>query len=174
MALFQKPLGWVQRFLYNVEQGAIPFPQPTLSVDWDWPLQYEKTTTTLTSVNGTVQTTLFTMGAEKHCMLVHFTANFSSGGVAGDVIFVTLDLGAASQRIYTMNAFAVAHGVLPIIGAKTNLGGATAVEMTGLPPLYVPPGASVILGLQSGTAGSILGLNAIRIERLKSYPLRLP
>jgi hypothetical protein len=166
--MLQKPLGWLQRFLYNVELGPIPPPQATISIDWDWPLDVKRSTFTITTVVGTVNTTVYDPGQEKHGLILFFSV---TGGTAADSGFATLSVPVnAAVRIYTHDS---------LVGAIQNIIGglqvtATGTERRGITPVYVPAGGNLVYGHQSGTAAVALGASLLILERPKSYPLRVP
>ena len=175
MPLFQKPLGWLQRFLYNVEQGHLPFPAPVIEVGQDWPLESQRITSAFTTAVGTISPTVYAPGEEKHGLVWTMSSFRSAAGqfpntdVQG-LNFVSRE-GTAIRLISFEASLALDH--VPLIEAVA-LPAATVTPVWGVKAVYVPPGASLQY-IHTSVAG---GLNGILlggvIERLKSYPLRLP
>lgn len=171
--IFQKPLGWLQRFLYNVELGDLPPIRSTISIDQDWPLEYKKISAGVTTIAGNVFTNLYTASQEKHALVWMLWAN---NGVLLPVtdsmsLFLVLREGEESP-LWNWFGTLVPLTSVPIIGGKTipAVGG----QFSGITPVYVPAGA-VLRHIHASVAGGVTyTLSGIMVERLKSYPLRLP
>lgn len=174
--ILQKPLGWLQRFLYSVERGELPFPNPVIEIGQDWPLEFLRVSQTFATIAGTLSPTIYAPGEEKHGLVWTLSGFRSAAGVfpATDVMglnFVTRE--GTAVRLISFEAGADALDHVPLIGSSVVPAAATA-QLSGVSPVYVPPGASLQY-IHTSVAGGLNGiLLMVVLERLKSYPLRLP
>lgn len=174
--ILQKPLGWLQRFLYSVERGELPFPNPVIEIGQDWPLEFLRQTTSSATIAGTISPTVYAPGEEKHGLVWTMSAFRSAAGQfpVTDVMglnFVTRENTAVRMISYEAGTLTLDH--VPLIGSAAVPGG-SGIQVVGLQPVYVPPGASLQYIHTSVAGGLNLILLLVVLERLKSYPLRLP
>lgn len=169
----QKPLGWVQRYLYNIEQGPIPGPSAVLSVDQDWPLPlYAVRQISGATIAGQVTTTVYQPDVEHHGLVIG--AHLESAGAAFPATdIVTVTLADEVVRVGILGRFqpTVAFSFLPLIGGEYLSG---ADRFRGPNPIYVPPRWQVEVRHASVAGGINFNVNLIVLERLRSYPLRVP
>lgn len=177
MALFQKPLGWAQRFLYNVEQGPLPFPQLALAVDYDWPLEYKTIQVALVSVVGTTSVTIYDPGQEKHGLVTHLVSTVSTSFLAADTIRLHLippnPAAVPAIPLTIQNGYATSF-VSMIRSLQNGLTGTSAFSNVGIPPVYVPPGWILQGLITSAAAGLSQTFSGVVWERLKSLPVSTP
>lgn len=175
--IVQKPLGWLQRFLYNVEYGPLQVPTPVVTVDHDWPLEVQRISITDTTIVGTISPTIYAPGQEKHGIVYLLSSFRSSAGSfpQADIIgFNFVDATGLAIRAVTHDG-AIAMDHVPLIGSLSVYGSAgIGVPIRGIDAIYVPPGASLQYIHASGTAGNTLIVLGSVVERPRSYPLRLP
>jgi hypothetical protein len=168
VAIFQKPLGWVQRYLYNVEAGQIPFPQPVLDVSLDWPLQISRISDNYNTIAGTVNRTVHAPPQEFHSFVLQLSI---VGNIpATDVIGLIHIVDGLPIRYSSITGTALTF--CPIIGGYMR--NATAAAATdGMRPMYVKPGDSIQIEHFSVAGGVAMAANGACLFRLKSYPLQL-
>lgn len=175
MPLLQKPLGWLQRFLYNVEDGPIPGPQAVITVDHDWPLEARIVLATYNTIAGFVTTDLLTLSQENHALFFGLMLTGSGGTVATtDSIQMSVENFTPGQSWVPIrySGFAAAVDNVPLIQAK--MMGAAQVQMHGVDPQYMPPGSTLRISHGSVAGGLAVSLKGAVVVRPKSYPLRLP
>jgi hypothetical protein len=168
--IFQKPLGWLQRFLYNVEGGSIPFPQPTIDISQDYPLEYTSIVVNATGVIGTVTSTIFAPDQEHHGYIPWLSMSVVGGGtclVADQFRVRVVDPSTNAMDLTVMSG--VATSQYPLIRG----GLSTAGNMfLGQDAIYIPPGWTCQIGFTSAAAGLNVTYRGILHQRLKSYPVR--
>lgn len=175
MPLFQKPLGWVQRFLYNVEQGALPFPNLALSIDYDWPLDYRSIAVNLTSIVGTNNTTLYAPDQEHHGIVTHLVTSVSTTFLATDTIRLFLaPPGGGGLSIPICLCTGTAVSEYAFIRSKVDVASGSGGHYNSIPPVYVPPLWTLSGNMTSTAAGLVQTFSGSVWERLKSYPLTTP
>lgn len=171
---FQKYLGWVQRYFYHVEHGELPAPTLSLSIDQDWPLSLLRPSSTYTTIAGSQTSVIYTPDAEHHG-LVFFAQNFrTTAGTFPATDSWALHWSSASGeslRLLQVDA-GTAFDFQPLIGGQIVLGGTNPIR--GIEPVYVPPMGNLTLVHTSVAGGIDGGTFALVLERLRSYPLRLP
>jgi len=171
---FQKPLGWFQRYLYNVEYGDIPFPNPSVDISLDWPLQWSHNRSSYATIAGSVATTVYQPDNEHHGLVVGVTVQVTSlaNFVASDTLTLTLeDTGSLRQwTIHFWNNVAAPHATL--VGGRTSLTGGVCV--VGCDPMYIPPGFKMTINHGSVAGGVNHFVDSMVLERFKYYPLRIP
>jgi hypothetical protein len=173
--ILNKYLGWVQRFLYHIEQGPLPPIHAALSIDHDWPLQFKRLQVNYTTIAGTFTTTAYAPGIENHGLVWTLSAFKSAAGLWLDTESFHLnyvDPVGTAVRLKTMVTPSAFLDHIPLIGAEDRA--AVVAGSNPLAPVYVEPGASLQYIQESvagGETGIILG---IVLERQRSYPLSLP
>lgn len=170
----QKPLGWLQRFLYNIQAGPIPFPQPTIAVDQDWPLEIVRIQVNFTPIVGTLSVpNVVQTSADQHALVFMLnTVQTGAGGwPANEQASLNLNWNGLAVPIFQvldLNPF----DMFPMIGGAARVTGSNLIK--GMPPVYVPPSASLDYTHVSVAGGLTGGLFGVALFRQKSYPLRLP
>lgn len=176
MHVFQKPLGWVQRYFFNVEHGELPAPRLSLSIDHDWPLYVHVAIATYTTVAATdVSTDLLTCTQEQHALFYSLMATGVGATIpATDSVQLSLENVTPGQSYVPVrfSGFAAAVDNVPLIGAVMQ--GQAHPQMFGGDPQYIPPGASLRITHRSIAGGVSMSLKGAVLVRPKSYPLRLP
>jgi len=171
----QKPLNWLQKFLYNVEWGPFPFPQPTISIDHDWPLEFERINNVFVTVAGTLNNPgFFSTNANQHALIFQLsTIQTGAGGwpAAGEQCSLNQTIqGLAVPLIQVLDLNP--YDVFPLIGCAARVTGQPIVQ--GLRPIYMPP-SSQLDYTHVSTAGGLNGaLMGYAMIRQKVYPLRIP
>lgn len=172
MPILQKPLGWAQRFLYNVEQGPLPSPQLVLPIDQDWPLEQKMVRADGNTAAGGLTTLTIAPGQEKHALVTHLLQNgdIATPFPATDNVFarMTQPNGLVMDIARTGGS---AVNYFPLVGCALN---GSSLQWFGIDPVYVPPGWTLEILHVSVAGGIFYESVAIYLERLKSYPLRLP
>lgn len=171
----QKPLGWLQRFLYNVEMGPLPPLIGSIDVNLDWPLEYLKVKIALSAVGvGNTDFSFYVPGQEKHGLVCMAFVQTSVALPAGDQIRLRLTNRNLETSFITMIAGTGAAGnnLFALINGYSGSG--VGPGLYGIPPVYVPAGATLDLEMNSAAGGYNVLLDGFAIERTKSYPLRLP
>jgi len=177
MIPLQKYLGWVQRNFYQVSQGELPFPVLTQSIDHDWPQRPLVQEFAFNSAAGNVTTTIYAPALGRHGLVINAHVIRSGADiVATDIVNLiwsnnpTTGVGAITLAQVNL---AIARQVAPLIGCFS-VQGAVPVQLTGLPPVYVPSGYQLQV-VHTSTAGGVALLARIMVIDLPDFqPLRLP
>lgn len=170
----QKPLSWVQRYLYHIAQGPLPPVQASLSIDYDWPLEsvLQKPPDYVT-IAGQVITDMYVPAPDRHGLVYLLTAGVVAGGPvpATDSFALLLrDLAGDGARPFEVNGTAWASTMIAIGGNRYDTGNV----YFGADPVYVAPG-QILRILHTSVAGGVtLRARAYVIDRPSYYPLRLP
>ena len=170
----QKYLGWAQRFLYQIEQGPLPTPQLTLSIDHDWPIERRIFNFTLSINAGSNPFTIYAPGVESHGLVELATVVPTPFAAFPNTESWTLNY--VTRTAQTIPLFFHLAGLatvtqLPLIGGRTQN---NVTTWEGIPPVYVGPGDSLQYSQVSVAGGTFTFVSGMVIERLRSYPLRLP
>jgi hypothetical protein len=168
---FQKPLGWAQRFFFAVERGQLPSPNLSLAIDHDWPLEPTLSQTNGNTSAGGLTTLTIAPDSEHHCLVTHLAqVSPLTFFPATDEIMARLTSDTGLIFDLTL-ATGVATSYVPLIGCTLN----TAAQFwRGIDPIYVPPDWTLEILHVSVAGGDDFESHAMRIERPRYLPLRLP
>jgi len=147
-----------------------------IQTNQDSPLEiFQPVIAPLVTIAGTLTTTLYSPGQEKHGIVLWCIIDQTSGPTpATEAFSATINTVTSGVVVPVYTQFAgVAMSVVPLIGSKTVLAGAGAVQLHGVNPVYVPPGGSLIYNQASVAGGITITPKLLVWERLKSYPLPL-
>lgn len=183
MPLFQKPLGWLQRFLYNVESGQVPFPTPTISIDLDWPLEPTMGIDSRITSAGTEEYLTFSppgpdSGNQFHAIVTDVSIRGNTPFPATDEIHLvyrfapyslTNPTNAEEIVLWSFSGYAMRN--LMLVGG---LSFETALIMPGHRPVYVAPGHCIFIRHGSAAGGVTVNARALVYSRPKSHPLWHP
>lgn len=173
MPIVQKWLGWVARFLYNVEHGQVPAPVPVLEVGVDWPLEYTPIVTSYVTVAGSVVTTVLTTDDEHHALLVYLQLAAAAGIPVADVLTLAMTLRTGeSVNPWSINGNNAIFTGISVVGGVAVQAGSN--QVFGANPVYVPPGATLRIAHTSAAAGLAVTVRGEALVRPRHYPLRLP
>lgn len=165
----QKYLGWVQRYLFTVETGTIPYPQPVLNIDLDWPLEQHVIRDSYTTIVGTVNQTILNVPTEYHAWVTHLSV--SGAILAADAVGLIHTIQGLVVRLSSNTGTAVSYS--PLIGGFLRTATAAA-GVDGMRPIYVGPGDSLQVEHGSAAAGAAMTVRGIYIFRSKFHPLLPP
>lgn len=170
----QRYLGWLQRFLFQAEVGSFPFPQPTVGIDYDWPLPLQPIGFTYTSAVGNTQTTIIASDIEKHYLIDILCMQGAAVFPITDIFQLTLSQPAGEDiPLIRYAGTDVAALTLPLIGTSLKSNGSGA-QLVGIPPIYLPPQSILRVNHASVAGGVVTKIIGRRLELPKFSPLRLP
>lgn len=178
----QRYLGWLQRFLYQVETGQVPPVIPTVQINQDWPQQVEFRRFTYTSIIGTVTTVVYQPPEGKHGLVFLSEGGEITGGnlAVGDTVAMDVSRNLSPfARVFILrsNTATVQWSDWPFIGAvcvSRGPGGAPPIMLRGADPVYVGPGCTLRVTHTAAIAGGNYFVQAGLIELPQFMPLRLP
>lgn len=170
----QKPLQWLQRWLYGVASGPIPFPAPVIEVGQDWPLELERINPPTVVVGaGVTPINILTLSEADHALITTLSIFKSNAGVWAAAEAGTFVLTQQSLAVPLIQAVIAGFDLFPLVNALSNFQ-TGAVHTVGLDTLYVPPGGKLDWNHTSTAGGDTLGALGFMLRRPKSFPLRLP
>lgn len=175
MIPIQKPLSWVQRFLYN-SAGGQPLPAFTMSIPigTDWPLQTEIRTISYATIAGTVSTTIFAPRSGNHGFLISALTQTAAGGnwpATDQIELIQNQSSAPFNGISLLKIQGTAFEKIPLVN---DVFIQASVQLSGVVPLYVPNSQFVKIDHFSVAGGVNAIIRLICLEVPESYPLRLP
>lgn len=174
MPIFQKPLGWVQRYFYNVEGGNIPFPAPVLPVSYDFPLEYKPISVSGTTAVGTVSFDIFVPGQERHGKVIHLSISANPGTFPATDNFRIRIVDPAGNASELALQTGLATGYYPLICSVLGALG-PPTQFVGVPiPVYIPSGWKLAGAATSVAGGTPFLVTGALWDRLKSYPVSAP
>lgn len=173
MPVFQKPLGWVQRYLYNIEAGQLPFPQLTLPIDLDWPRQVYRAFNSFSSVAGTTNQNILQPPAEFHAIMTHLSLGYSAAIPATDTVGLIYNFASGAQvRLSAITGTVFGGQYISLIGGVSWQN--TSGMLMGIDPVYVQPGDSLQVEVSSAAGGLTIQAVGMYQFRQKSLPIRYP
>ena len=170
MPVLQKPLGWLQRYLYNIEQGPLPFPQPVITINHDWPLEYRAFTNAFNTIVGTQSVNLYLPAPqqEKHGIVRYLSV--LGANLAGDLAQLQIVDPAGIATLIEHQTGSVAGGFIMLGGPFIQGPGAFSCPVA-IPGVYIPPGWLLRLNYTSAVAATPFTVQGVVWERVRSYPL---
>lgn len=175
LPIFQKFLGWAQRFFFQQASGTLPDPHLVLEIGVDWPLETQLLTPAdYVTIAGSLPTVISAPGAQEHALVYLATVSVVAGGgpPATDSIGLLLrSPNGDGARPFDMSGLAVATGAINLIGG-TRMIGTTGIR--GALPIYVGPLQELRIVHDSVAGGVTMRPRVWQVIRPAYYPLRLP
>lgn len=170
----QHYFGWLQRFLYQIESGELPFPTPAVDVSWDWPQEHRILSRDYATIAGTVTTPFYQPAEGRHGLVWASSIEVGAGIAANDSVSLRLDRGGLTPSVnltrFDSNG-ALIH--MPLIGGLA-VNVTSGMFIRGIDPVYVPNGMTLNVIHSSAAGGQSVSGRAVVIDLPSFQPLRLP
>lgn len=161
--IVQKYLGWLQRYLYAIEQGPIPIPAPVIEVGNE-PFEWFTVRGEITTIVGNA-TLDFTTPENKRRLHVWAVITGAPAFTAGDDIQLSVLKAGLTYPVSQINNLTAnqVNGPASLIG--TAFQDSTAgLTQNGCRPVYVGPGETLRVILQGSVAGLVGTYRGLAIE----------
>lgn len=172
----QRYLGWLQRFLYQVETGNVPPVMPVVQINQDWPIQPTYVRFLYNTIAGTQTQIVYTAPEGKHALVFLAEGGQAAGGAlpAGETVGMDLSRNLTPfARVFLMrNLQPIDWAFIGSTVVNGNL--AAAAVIRGADPVYVGTGNTLRVTHTSAAGGVQMFVQAAYVELPMFMPLRLP